>query len=223
MKIGLVSESKDPTITIVVMRQIADACELQLYRDYASLWQADGVQVMAFEALAQMSSEWAPLVVFDDADAPNALGYHDTAPNGRPYGRIFWGPISASGGTLMRGPLSLSCVISHEILETVGDPYCNGWWLNPGDGALYAQELCDPVEGDAYEIDGGVSVSNFIGPRWADPGGAGPYDQMGKLEAPFTMTAGGYMIKMVGGEVQQVFGEKHVQRTRSRAPRRMAR
>ena len=62
-----------------------------------------------------------------------------------------------------------------------------------GSGILYAIEICDPVEADSYTIYG-QEVSNFVTPWWFGnplPAGA-KYDFLGKLLAPFSMTAGGY-------------------------------
>jgi hypothetical protein len=127
-------------------------------------------------------------------------------PDGRAYARIFWGPIQANGGTLTTGELSLSSVISHEVLEAIGDPYAN-WWAD-GPDYEHALELADPVEGDSYDI-GGVSVSNFVGPKWFRKGD-GPYDWMGKLSAPFTMTPGGYMIVRTSStDVRQIFAHDY--------------
>ncbi len=108
----------------------------------------------------------------------------------------------------MQGPLAVSATLSHEVLETIGDPYIN-WWADTPDGDEEAIELCDRVEGDAYAI-GNVSVSNFLGPR-AFSMGAGPYDRLGLLANAWDMTAGGYKIRRQGGPsgtVTQVFGAK---------------
>jgi hypothetical protein len=218
VRIALYSESTDTSITTSVMNQIANALQTQLYMHYAPFSQSAGADVVVLDNLTDAGSNDAIIIVFDTPDAPDALGYHDLL-NGRPYGKVFWGPIKDSGGTLMQGAPSLSSVLSHEVLETVGDPYVNNWSLNL-DGVLYAYELCDPVELDSYEIDG-VSVSNFVGPRWFDPGGAGPYDYMQKLVAPFTMDDGGYMLVMKDGEVSQVFATGAMSRSRPRAERRL--
>ena len=57
-------------------------------------------------------------------------------------------------------------------------------------------------------FNGGIAVSNFIGPRWFS-NGAGPYDYLGNLKAPWQMTPGGYLIKRNAGVVTQVFGESY--------------
>lgn len=204
MKIALLSESANPTLDRGTLERIASAVSRQLYEDYADLWEARGSDVFVVGALHEVPQGACIVAILDDADQAGALGYHDTTPDGRPYARVFLGPILADGGTFTQGPISLSVTVSHEVLEIVGDPYVN-WWADMPGGNQLAQELCDPVEGDSYEI-GDVSVSNFVGPRYFS-NGPGPYDRLGLLGLPWTMTAGGYMIvRGPDGEIQQVFG-----------------
>lgn len=203
MRIGLVDASSLGNSRPDMMR-IAAALELQLYQHYAPFWQSSGVPVDVFGSLADVPEDASPLVVLDDADTAGALGYHTLTPDGRPYGKAFLAPLLANGGTLTQGPNSLSVTLSHEALEMVGDPYTT-FWGDANDGTETALELCDAVEGDAYEVNG-ISVSNFLGPRWFRPG-PGPYDWLGRLQAPFTMTEGGYMIvRSASGDIRQVFG-----------------
>lgn len=203
MNLYLVSTSADPQITADVLGKIAAALEVQLMRDYAGFSQSAGATVAVAPTLADVPKGGSAIVIADQPAEADELGDHETDDEGRPVGRIFWAPIRDNGGTLMTGPLCLSATISHEALEMLGDPYINGWFDGPD--AEYAAELCDPVESDAYDIDG-VSVSNFVGPRYFSDG-AGPYDFLGKLSAPWTMTSGGYLIQRVNGTVSQVFGE----------------
>jgi hypothetical protein len=113
------------------------------------------------------------------------------------------------------------------------DPYCNLYADADGTRSI-AVEIGDPVEADVYVVPVSgvkVTVSNYVLPRWFDPAAVhGPFDQMGHLTAPFTMTAGGYLIVMEDGQVTQQFGRKHEewrtiemkQSPLSRTARRMA-
>lgn len=148
------------------------------------------------------------IILLDNPDVANALGYHDVGPDGKPYARVFLDPIFSNGGGWTTGSLSVSAVISHEVCELVGDPGANRW-ANAADGALYALELCDAVESDSYQASNGVALSNFLWPAFFNPFGRGPYDEMRSLAAPFETGAGGYQIKMVGGQISQVFGEDY--------------
>jgi hypothetical protein len=101
--------------------------------------------------------------------------------------------------------LSVSAVLSHEVLEWWYDPACNDW-SDRGRSSV-AKELCDPVENDYYLIDG-VAVSNFVLPAWFNSlDKRGPWDRLGRLFGPFTMTHGGYWIEMADGKVQPVYGK----------------
>lgn len=194
-------------LTRDVLERIAQACTRQLNECYAPLWESAGGSVFVADALATVPETVVPVVILDNADQADALGYHATAPNGRPYARIFLAPILDNGGSLLQGGVSLSATVSHEVLEADADPYV-GFWADMPDGRQLALEVGDPVEADAYDIDG-VSVSNFVGPRYFS-NGPGPYDWMGKLPAPFAMTAGGYQIvRDTTGNVSQVFGEAY--------------
>lgn len=150
------------------------------------------------------------IVLLDNPDVANALGYHDVGPDGKPYARIFLDPIFSNGGTWTSGSLSVSAVISHEVCELIGDPGANRW-ANAADGTLYALELCDAVESFSYNAKNGVALSDFLCPAFFNPfAPAGSmFDEMRKLTAPFQTGAGGYQIRMVGGKIDQVFGEDY--------------
>jgi len=194
MYFALTSVSKDTRITFELLRQIAAALETQLYRDYAPFWQSSGcaVRTFAHPDTLPLDGEACPLVVFDSPAQAGALGWHTVAPNGRAFGRVFWEPIKAHGGELVKGSISLSTVLSHEALEMVGDPYVC-WWADIDGETQEALELCDRVQAQSYDVDG-VSVSNFLGPR-AFRSGDGPYDYMRSLSSPWEIAEGGYAIR----------------------------
>jgi hypothetical protein len=158
--------------------------------------------------------------VLDNSTQAGALGYH-SEDNDKVDGYIFAQPVLSNAGVVLydtNNPqnVSVASVLSHEICEMVGDRFANAWVDGPAiaQGSEYAQELCDPVEGDSYAITvngAKVSVSNFIFPSWFNPEATTvnlPFDYLGKLKAPFTMTPGGYMIVRQSGTVSQVFGEE---------------
>jgi hypothetical protein len=143
-------------------------------------------------------------LVDDISEAPDALAYHTVeATSMRPVLRLGVRICMAGGGL----PL-LTSAMSHEAVETKCNPYVNRW-VDMNDGVTeVCHEACDPVEGDSYEIEG-ITVSNFVGPRWFSDG-PGPYDFLGRVLAPFTMTPHGYMVLRTGGPAgtqKQVFGD----------------
>lgn len=82
--------------------------------------------------------------------------------------------------------------LAHEIDEMLVDPleqtYANNGTIGGFDWSASAPdllvEICDPVEGDDYTLDG-VDVPDFTLPaNWT--GGAPPYDYLHKLHRPLT-------------------------------------
>lgn len=186
------------------------ACNTQLRLHACPAWNRapSSVQFVQDETKAPAGA-WV-IALFDNADQSEALGWHTETPAGLPYGRVFVKPILASGGTMLSGELSVSAVLSHEVLELAIDPNVN-LWATAADGSDFCLEICDPVENDSYTIklgDKRVSVSNFVLPDWFDavPAKGARFDYMGKLRAPFTMTAGGYVIYKRSGAVHEKFG-----------------
>lgn len=198
-------------ISDAAARQMAHACNIQVERDAAPAWGKTRVVVEYHSGrdLATVQQQvpkgsWV-IVLLDKADTAGALGWHWQDDQDRIYGEIFAEPCFRAGSTALTGPYAVSSVLSHEVLETFGDPYCNVW-SDTGRGYLIAQELCDPVEADGYQIDG-VQVSNFVLPEWFDPtvSVGEKFDFMGKLTAPFSMSKGGYWVQMPTGSESQKF------------------
>jgi hypothetical protein len=116
--------------------------------------------------------------LFEHADQPGALGYHDWPP----IIKVF-PPLDRQDGA------ELSQTIDHEIKEATADLTIDQSRTGK-DGHFWADEPCDAVEQDQYEIDG-VKLSNFVLPGWYS-GNGGKYDFLGKLSAPLSLTPGGY-------------------------------
>lgn len=203
MKISILNQScMAPELTPSVLGRIVDALDRQCMEHFAPAW-----EILPPELTTQDDTSAFPIVIFDSADQAGVLGYHSVDPLGRAYGRVFLAPILGGGGTLFESPNALSVTLSHEVLELIADPYVS-FWSDSTAGKEVALEVCDPVEADAYDIDG-VSVSNFITPRWFRAG-PGPYDYMGMLGAPLGLTSGGYVIERdANGEVNFVWGEHY--------------
>jgi hypothetical protein len=230
MLIAVINES-----TLVTDAEISLACQaiqIQLNLHCAPAWEGQSASIKSF-----LSSEKAKIPgyawvasVLDNPTTAGALGYHSDDPDGYGGGLIdafiFCQPIFGSGGVALYDAsnpqnVSVSSVLSHEILEMYGDRFANGFSMGPQitQGNLYAQELCDPVQDQSYNIvvnGNNVSVSNFIFPAWLNPNSKlpenAPIDYLNKLTKPFTITSGGYMIVASinnEGQVtgQHIFGE----------------
>lgn len=206
MKFAIVNEATDPAVA-PALPGIAEALAIQSASDFPTLWESQPVEVTVFPNIGAVPAGYSVFHVADAIpEAPGALAYHTTI-LGRPVLKLGWETIKAAGGKLTSG-MSLSSAMSHEVCETIADPYCSWYGDWPADPTkLVCVECCDPVEGDSYSItlaDGStVDVSNFVGPRWwdTDAGSPGPFDFMGKLSAPFTMSPGGYLAFRDGSQI----------------------
>lgn len=130
------------------------------------------------------------LVLLDDSDVANALGYHDLTPEGLPLGKVF-------ANTDKKYGLLVGVTASHELLEMVLDPMINLVAEDTKRGVFVAYEACDAVEADnlGYEING-VRVSDFVLPNFFNPlainyQGAS-YSHLENIHAPFQLAPGGY-------------------------------
>ena len=160
-----------------------------------------GYPVKLYNTKTAKPTDWQ-FVYFDNADAANALGYHDLTKDGQPAAKIFV-------KTTLADKQLVSVTACHELFEMVIDPIAN-LWAEAADGTEYAYEMCDAVEEDTFLVDG-IQMSNFVHPTWFEPFKHPPgtkYDHLGLLTKPFSMTKGGYVIIKKKGKVTEVMGSK---------------
>lgn len=207
MRISVINKSTKFT-DAAALAAIVAACQAQLV-DVAKAWGRTDPGRLSLATVAPPPAGVDQLVLFDTSDQAGALGYHGTTPDGQPYARVFVAPILDNGGTVSSTPLSISTTISHELCEMYVDPRANKWADNSF-GALYALEVCDQVESDAYRI-GAVMVSDFLYPSAFNPQlpTGERIDQMGLLPVPFMLRPGGYAVVVRHGTVTQIFGEHY--------------
>ncbi len=194
------------------------ACDIQLRHHAAPVYGLIPPQVHFLQSELHAPRDAQVIAILDDPDQADALGWHTEGPDGTIYGRVFARPVLENGGNALSAALSVSSVLSHECLETLGDPHCN-LWADGGDGTCTAYELADPVEGDSYAISIGapgknfsiVEVSNFVLPAWFDPQTPEHtrLDWLRTLAAPLSVRPTGYVITMKDGTVSQQFGERY--------------
>ena len=198
-KIAFINKATEPLE--IDLQKLVAALTKQLDNDFVPIW---GYPATLRVTDAPTSDEWQVLFL-DDADAANALGYHDITANGQPISKVFVRTIKAAGE-------KLSVTASHELLEMLIDPSAQLWAQN-SNGAFYAYEMCDAVEGEEYSIDG-VAVSDFVHPSffesWHKPNSI-QFDHLGKVAQPFKTLQRGYQIVSNGGRVTEIFGS-HVKR-----------
>ena len=163
----------------------------QIDKDFSPKWGGSAV-------IDQNPGGW-PVYLQDVSDVPDALGYHDVDASG-PYAKVFV-QTAADNGTAWQ------VVASHEVLETLADSNANTTDVGP-DGCDWYQEVGDPVEDKTYQLQG-VPLSDFALPSWFTVGGVGPFDFLGILSAPFTVTSGGYAESVCNGKVVTHAGKDH--------------
>lgn len=149
------------------------------------------------------------IVLLDGAtDAQDELGDHSVDEHGNPTARILCAVAIANG---TGDPLRDVCpVLSHEFVETEGNPYANRW-AEDGKGGMIALEMADPDQGTTYEEEGCL-LSNFMRPEFFDPYFRGPgtaTNFRGTPLAPCSVAPSGYAIVIDRtGVAHAVFGER---------------
>jgi hypothetical protein len=152
----------------------------------------------------------AIIYVGDQSEDPNtgidqALGYHSATHKGVPYGFIYLDVVSAFGE-------EWTTTLSHEILELLADPSAVLTVSGPSPKnshhfVNFDLEVCDPTQGDSYDIDG-ITVSNFVTRAYFGiAGGAARTNFLNLPLKPFGVRPKGYFQYEDGNQVHQVQGE----------------
>jgi len=118
-----------------------------------------------------------------------ALGYHADNHAKVPYGFVYLDICKEYGE-------SWTTTLSHEVLELIADPTAVMTVTGPaprGSGSVYFDlEVCDPTQGDSYDIDS-VKVSNFVGRSYFGlTGGSGSTNYLNLDLQPFGVRPNGY-------------------------------
>jgi hypothetical protein len=197
------TQAATPTIQISVINEstvladtdvqpVLDALQQQVSEDFCPIWGINAKLTIAEKGTQPPSGNWW-LVLLDDSDQANALGYHDLTSEGLPIGKVF----AASD---LKAGMSWTVTASHELLEMLADPNINLTVFAQNTntaGTLYAYEVCDACEDDslAYKIDN-ILVSDFVYPAWFESfraEGSTQFDRANKVREPFQLLAGGYI------------------------------
>lgn len=157
-------------ITDEELQRVIRAINRQVSEDFEPYWslgatlRLEGKSGLKPEKqeLPDMRGE-AIIYLWDKADIPGALGYHDRNNRGIPFGFVFTQLSQAVGE-------SWTVTLSHEALELIADPEVNLLAMgphpaNPDAIVFHWYEMCDAVQAETYQIDG-VEVSNFVLPLY---------------------------------------------------------
>jgi len=171
---------------------VVAALQKQVTNDFGPVWATDAELTIVPKGDQPQAGSWW-LVLLDDSDQANALGYHDLTTEGLPIGKVF----AASD---LKAGTSWTVTASHELLEMLGDPNINlTVFVQKSDtaGVLYAYEVCDACEDDSlgYQIDN-ILVSDFVYPTWFEDfraEGSTQFDRIKKIQTPFQLLVNGYI------------------------------
>jgi hypothetical protein len=179
--------------------KLVAALQKAVDNDFKPIWGTD-CKLITGDAIGK--DEWA-IVFTNDADAANALGYHDLTPAGLPLSKVFVRTTIADGGLV-------SVTASHELFEMLVDPGIQMAAQNPNDNIFYAYETADAVEEETYNVNG-IPISNFVYPAWFESfhkPGAAKFDHLNSCTRPFELRPGGYIGVFHNGRWSQIFGSK---------------
>ncbi len=193
--------------------RLVPALQKFLDEHFVPVW---GTPATLVKATRPLAGAWC-LIFLDNADAANALGYHDLTNNDLPLAKIFVKTTLASGQ-------KVSVTACHELAEMMVDPAINLWADGP-DASLYAYEMCDAVEEEEFAIDG-IAMSDFVYPSYFEPfrkAKSTRFDHLDLLTRPFELRKGGYSLVRNGAKVTQIFGSPAKARRFEREDRRLHR
>jgi hypothetical protein len=149
-------------LTDAQIEQAVAALQIQVSRDFAPAWGVDAQ--LSFVPKGQpLPLGVSQIIIADDSDSADYLGFHDLTADGKPEGHVF-------AGSDLKAGASWTVTLSHEALEMLADPAINLIAeIDNADGTslFIAYEICDPVEQDGagYDING-VRVSDFVLPSY---------------------------------------------------------
>jgi len=197
MKISVINQTA--RVGAVELEVMCRALTVQAAQ-FCGEWDRIPAQVVPAE---KMPEQGAVILLQERLDNPDLLGVH-AEEAGRYVGRVSIDAVLEAGGGVLSsssGGPSVSSVLSHEVLEILGDANGETWVSGPEveQGAEYALEVCDPVQASYYEVEGApgvpVQVSNFLVPAWFEESTTSDFmDWLLLLTKPFTLAPGGYMI-----------------------------
>lgn len=190
------------------------AWEQAANNDFAPAWDTPHVKI----TLSKPSRGCIEALFVKSGSIQGALAFH-TVERGRPKIVVYAGTDDYFG-------YSNSVSFTHELFETLGDPYTSAFnlpWnsypvVHVGHteeqipvGALAIDEVCDPVEAYQYRLNG-VAISDFITPNWFHDQVRGGYDYMNVVQEPYTVTRGGYVMFEYQGQIIAVENFRHAGR-----------
>lgn len=170
------------------VNHMAAICNLQLKEDFFPIWKRPA-SMTAASSLSTVPKGFWPVIIKNDIGEPGALGFH-TDENNQPIAYV-----SAMDGNMA----ACLTTISHEVIETVLDPWGNRLLqnilhpINNTERVQWLCEGCDPPEAITY-LKNGLPVSDFLCPEYFDDarGQTSRLTYLNSISACRTIIPGGY-------------------------------
>jgi len=216
--LNLVVVNLSTTIDDAAFAAAVAAVSLQVSRDFQPEWgrgatlNARRLDLAGAQADVNGALD-AVIYVGESASDPTlgmagAYGYHAQTYGKLPYAFIYLDVCAQYGE-------AWSCTLSHEVLELLADPTTVLTVSGPaptgvggeGQTVAYVLEVCDPTQGDHYEIDQ-VTVANFVTRSYFGMTGAAAATNFLNLAlSPFGVRPGGYVQYEDSAGPHQVNGD----------------
>lgn len=218
---GAFDQGKTPRIDVVnhaktplgfELPKLVAALQTYVDRHFSPVW---GTPCKLRTSKSVRRDGWA-IVLADDPDVENALGYHGVTEYGYPLCFVFVRLLKDLNA-------SISVTASHELAEVLVDPAINLWAMD-SQGLMWAYETADAVEAEseAFSV-GGFPMSNFVYPAYFEsfrkPGSA-RFDYQRLVKRPFEIRPGGYSLVWDGKGYGTRFGSRHAEKRFAREDRR---
>jgi len=217
MRIAIANVSE--TIGDTDFRAAVHAVQRQVREDFAPVWgMTASLRVLKIDRNAQPNpdAKMNDVIMYvgelgdDPQSVQGAVGYHTQNLGGIPYGFVFT-DVAAQINE------AWTTTLSHEVLELIADPEANLLVLGPHperpqELVLRPYEVCDPVQGDAYDSDG-IQVSYFVTPLYFAEQAHPTLEQTNFLNLKldrFGVRPRGYYsyLDLTQGRYVDVFGDK---------------
>ena len=212
MRLTIANISK--SISAADFRNAVSAIRRQVNEDFGPEWSVTatlrGIALSIAQKAPVQGKHDAILYLGDSSQDPTtgvegALGYHTANHKDVPYGFVYLDICEEYGE-------EWTTTLSHETLELLADPTAALTVSGPapkGHGSVYYDlEVCDPTQGDSYEVEG-VAVSNFVGKHYFGiVGGSGQTNFLGLALKPFGVRPRGYFQYEDKSGAHQVTGDK---------------
>lgn len=181
--------SRSKKVPFEVVKSIALSVQAQLTEDVFPVWGRKGTITAYPDEPSVPHGQWK-VVIEDDIGEPGALGFHTDELN-QPVAFV-----SSQNGNIDQ----VSITVSHEVVETLLDPYGNRLVANvlhPTNNKERVRmllEACDPSEAKTYKKLG-HSVSDFYTPEWLDDSKKTgvKYTFLNAISKPRQIIQGGYL------------------------------